>query len=111
MKLPSVDSVETLSLGAMRRLVAGLVGKMQKLEAEVGALRVENQMLRDEVARQPRMRTARNETLPASLPPFGVGRTKAAALFDISESLFDKLVSVGKMPQPRAANLGRFRVG
>ena len=47
MKLPSVDSVETLSLGAMRRLVAGLVAKMQKLEAEVGALRVENQMLRD----------------------------------------------------------------
>ncbi|UXN58098.1 hypothetical protein [Phyllobacterium zundukense] len=28
MKLPSVDSVDTLSLGAMRRLVAGLVGKM-----------------------------------------------------------------------------------
>lgn len=47
------------------------------------------------------MRTARNEVLPASLPPFGVGRIKAAALFDISESLFDKLVAIGKMPQPR----------
>lgn len=48
MKLPSVDSVETLSLGAMRRLVAGLVGKMHELEADVGALRTENQSLRDD---------------------------------------------------------------
>ena len=48
MKLPSVDSVETLSLGAMRRLVAGLVGKMDELEADVGALRAENQSLRDD---------------------------------------------------------------
>ncbi len=48
MKLPSVDFVETLSLGAMRRLVAGLVGKMDELEADVGALRAENQSLRDD---------------------------------------------------------------
>jgi len=72
MKLPSVDSVETLSLGAMRRLVAGLVGKMDAMEAEIAELRgidetqrleterlrldndrlrLENQMLRDEIAR------------------------------------------------------------
>ncbi|TXR49475.1 hypothetical protein [Phyllobacterium endophyticum] len=48
MKLPSVDSVETLSLGAMRRLGAGLVGKMRELEADVGALRADNQSLRDD---------------------------------------------------------------
>ncbi|WP_133123862.1 hypothetical protein [Phyllobacterium zundukense] len=48
MNLPSVDSVETLSLGAMRRLVAGLVGKMDELEADVGALRAANQSLRDD---------------------------------------------------------------
>jgi hypothetical protein len=42
MKLPSVDSVETLSLGALRRLVAGLVGKTHELEADVATLRNEN---------------------------------------------------------------------
>lgn len=47
------------------------------------------------------MKTQRNEILPASLPPFGVSRVKAAALIDISESHFDKLVMLGKMPQPR----------
>ena len=45
----------------------------------------------------------RNEILPASLPPFGVGREKAAALIEISVSLFDRLVEAGKMPQPRQA--------
>jgi regulator of replication initiation timing len=48
MKLPSVDSIETLSLAAMRRLVAGLVGKMQEFEAQVEALRSENQKLRED---------------------------------------------------------------
>ncbi|WP_024899492.1 hypothetical protein [Brucella rhizosphaerae] len=43
----------------------------------------------------------RMESLPHSLPPFGVGRLKAAALFDISPSLFDRLVEVGQLPQPR----------
>ncbi|MDQ0996936.1 putative DNA-binding transcriptional regulator AlpA [Phyllobacterium ifriqiyense] len=47
------------------------------------------------------MKTQRNEVLPSSLPPFGVSRVKAAALIDISESHFDKLVMAGKMPQPR----------
>jgi regulator of replication initiation timing len=32
----------------MRRLVAGLVGKMHELEADVGALRAENRSLRDD---------------------------------------------------------------
>jgi hypothetical protein len=49
MKLPPVDSIETLSLAAMRRLVTGLVGKMHELEAEVGVLRTENQNLRAKV--------------------------------------------------------------
>jgi len=39
--------------------------------------------------------------LPISLPPFGVSRLKAAALFDISPSLFDRLVHANKFPQPR----------
>lgn len=42
-----------------------------------------------------------NATLPISLPPFGVSRLKAAALFDISPSLFDRLVHANKFPQPR----------
>ena len=78
-KLPSTQHVETLSLGAMRKLVAGMVGEMQQLRSEVAelrlvnerqcleierltldnerlrlendTLRLENQMLRDEIAR------------------------------------------------------------
>lgn len=43
----------------------------------------------------------RMASLPSSLPPFGVGRLKAAALFDISPSLFDRLVESRQLPQPR----------
>lgn len=72
MKLPRVESIETLSLSAMRKLVTGLVGKAHETNAEIAKLRVEtprlredneklrldndrlrleNQMLRDEIAR------------------------------------------------------------
>lgn len=47
------------------------------------------------------MKKTRNDILPVNLPSFGVGREKAAALFDIGVSLFDRLVENGKMPQPR----------
>lgn len=46
-------------------------------------------------------RAERMASLPTSLPPFGVGRLKAAALFDISPSLFDRLVESRQLPQPR----------
>ncbi|MBB3146742.1 hypothetical protein FHS21_003158 [Phyllobacterium trifolii] len=48
MKLPPVESVETLSLGAMRKLVVGLVCKAHKTDAEFAELRVENQSLRED---------------------------------------------------------------
>ncbi|PSH54395.1 cell division protein ZapB, partial [Phyllobacterium sophorae] len=49
-KLPSVEHVETLSLGAMRRLVGGLVDELHALKAEVVTLRSENEALRDDNA-------------------------------------------------------------
>jgi regulator of replication initiation timing len=49
-KLPSTQHVETLSLGAMRKLVAGMVGEMQQLRSEVAELRAENTFLRQENA-------------------------------------------------------------
>ena len=46
------------------------------------------------------MRTQR-EVLPPNLPPFGVSREQAAALVNISTTLFDKAVEAGTMPKPR----------
>ncbi len=43
----------------------------------------------------------RKSDYPVHLSAFGVGRVKAAALFDISVSLFDRLVHQGVFPQPR----------
>ena len=50
-KLPSVESVETLSLGAMRKLVAGLVAKSHEYEAEFATLRLFNERQRLEIER------------------------------------------------------------
>lgn len=50
-KLPSVESVETLSLGAMRKLVAGLVAKSYEYEAEFATLRLGNERQRLEIER------------------------------------------------------------
>jgi len=47
------------------------------------------------------MKAARNEILPASLPPLGISREQAATLIGISVSLFDRAVDAGTMPKPR----------
>lgn len=39
--------------------------------------------------------------LPDSLPPIGISRDQAAAFVGIGESLFDRMVAAGKMPEPR----------
>lgn len=43
----------------------------------------------------------RLHVLPPSLPPFGVDRVQAAALVGIGETLFDRCVELGLLPQPR----------
>ena len=49
-----------------------------------------------------RAATARQTSvLPPSLAPVGVSREQAAALIGISASLFDRLISEGKMPDAR----------
>ncbi len=47
------------------------------------------------------MKAARNDVLPASLPPLGINREQAATLIGISVSLFDRAVEAGTMPKPR----------
>lgn len=49
----------------------------------------------------PRQELQRNEMLPLSMLPFGVGRLQAASLIGVSASTFDKAVAAGTMPQPR----------
>ncbi len=34
-------------------------------------------------------------------PPIGIDRVEAAAYIGVSETLFDRLVAQGRMPQPR----------
>jgi predicted DNA-binding transcriptional regulator AlpA len=48
------------------------------------------------------MRAQRNDILPLSLPPLGIGREQAAALIGISATMFDRCVEAGSMPSPRA---------
>ncbi len=46
----------------------------------------------------------RPEILPRSLPPRGLSRAEAAAYIGISPTLFDELVSDGRMPKPKLVN-------
>jgi len=46
--------------------------------------------------------------LPPSLAPFGVSRETAAELVGIGSTVFDQMVSDGRMPQPRVASQKRF---
>lgn len=43
----------------------------------------------------------RAAVLPPTLAPIGIDRVEAAAFIGIGETLFDRLVSEGIMPQPR----------
>lgn len=50
-------------------------------------------------------RQASNRTpLPENLPPRGLSRTEAAAYIGVSPSLFDEMISDGRMPQPKLLN-------
>nr|WP_040674949.1 cell division protein ZapB [Rhizobium grahamii] len=84
--LPSSEPADTLSLNALRSMVAGLIDQVAALSAEVKKLReenatlreenaelrlentrlkVDNQLLRDEIARLRNLRHARPFALPA----------------------------------------------
>jgi predicted DNA-binding transcriptional regulator AlpA len=49
----------------------------------------------------------RPSALPASLAPRGLSRVVAAEYIGVSPSLFDQLVSDGRMPKPKAINSRR----
>jgi predicted DNA-binding transcriptional regulator AlpA len=49
----------------------------------------------------------RPSALPASLAPRGLSRVVAAEYIGVSPSLFDKLVTDGRMPKPKAINSRR----
>jgi predicted DNA-binding transcriptional regulator AlpA len=59
---------------------------------------VEGCPIGEEMARQP------TNVLPQSLAPRGLSREQAAAYVGISPSLFDMLVSDGRMPSPKRIN-------
>jgi predicted DNA-binding transcriptional regulator AlpA len=42
--------------------------------------------------------------LPSSLPPRGLSRVQAAAYIGVSPSLFDEMVTDGRMPKPTRIN-------
>ena len=44
------------------------------------------------------------DVLPRSLPPRGLSRVEAAAYIGISPSLFDMMISDGRMPGPKRIN-------
>ncbi|UPK40856.1 hypothetical protein IVB18_50500 (plasmid) [Bradyrhizobium sp. 186] len=44
---------------------------------------------------------ARQTALPSQLPPRLIGREAAAAYVSLSPTIFDKLISEGRMPMPR----------
>lgn len=46
----------------------------------------------------------RRDILPRSLPPRGLSRAEAAAYVGVSPTLFDKMVSDGRMPKPKRIN-------
>lgn len=112
-KMPSVEHVETLSLGAMRKLVAGLVAnahetdtRVARLEAENQALRKENEQLRLDNARlrfdnqQLRDEIARLKNLPPR-PPF-----RSSGMEKASEPRAGKPVK----KQPRGAKRDKDRI-
>lgn len=43
----------------------------------------------------------RHYPLPPTLPPRGLRRTEAAAYIGVSPSLFDQMISDGRMPRPK----------
>lgn len=49
-------------------------------------------------------RAARLAALPASLAPRGLSRVEAATYVGISPTLFDAMVSDGRMPRPKEIN-------
>lgn len=49
----------------------------------------------------------RTDILPSSLPPRGLSRVEAAAWVGVSPSLFDAMVSDGRMPPPKKINSRR----
>lgn len=46
----------------------------------------------------------KGRTLPPSLPPRGLRREEAAAYIGVSPTLFDEMVSDGRMPKPKRIN-------
>lgn len=46
----------------------------------------------------------REQALPLNLPPRGLSRVQAAAYVGISPSLFDEMVTDGRMPKPLRIN-------
>lgn len=49
-------------------------------------------------------RLKRSDILPKSLPPRGLSRAESAAYIGVSPSLFDILVTDGRMPLPKRIN-------
>ncbi len=52
----------------------------------------------------PNRMTRKADILPSSLAPRGLSRAEAAAYVGISASLFDQLVSDGRMPEAKQIN-------
>lgn len=50
------------------------------------------------------LKVSRGEVLPSSLPPRGLSRVQAAAYVGVSPTLFDILVTDGRMPRPKRIN-------
>lgn len=50
------------------------------------------------------IKSERSSSLPASLPPRGLGRQVAAAYVGVSVALFDQMVKDGRMPSPKLIN-------
>lgn len=51
---------------------------------------------------------ARPDVLPLSCPPRGLSRVEAAAYVGVSLSMFDAMVTDGRMPKPKHINSRRI---
>ena len=59
-------------------------------------------LARDGFVRSPELsRSKRSDLLPYNLQPLGLSRVVAAAYIGLSSSMFDEMVKIGRMPEPR----------
>lgn len=50
------------------------------------------------------MKEGRRDVLPISCPPRGLNRVEAARYIGVSPTLFNRMVSAGRMPQAKVIN-------